>query len=91
MRRSPLGIFRDKMTLFMTMNPIVQHQIHNLYTQLPYKNYTGITGYKVDAFFDKTKAPCFWMPIETWFVEIQEDAVVLYTKKESAFRTLFYL
>lgn len=88
MRRSPLGIFRDKMTLFMTMNPVVQHQIHNLYTQLPYKNYTGITGYNVNAFLDKTKAPCLWMPIDPCSVEIQEDAVVLYTKKETKRRIL---
>lgn len=87
-RRSPLGIFRDEMTLFMTMDPVVQHQVHNLYTQLPYKNYTGITAYKVDAFFDKTKAPCFWMPIDPCSVEIHEDAVVLYTKKEMKRRIL---
>ena len=82
MRRSPLGIFRDRMTLFMTMDPVVQQQIHDLYKQLPYKNYTGITSNKVNAFFDKTKAPCLWMPIDLCSVEIQEDAVVLYTKKE---------
>ena len=88
MRRSPLGIFRDRMMLFMTMNPVVQHQIHNLYTQLPYKNYTGITGYKVNAFFDNTTAPCFWMPIEPCSVKIQEDAVILYTQKEEKRRFL---
>ena len=81
MRRSPLGAFRDRNTLFMTMDPVVQHQIHKLYAYLPYKNYTGITDYKATPFFDKTKAPSFRMEIEPCSVEIQEDAVVLYTKK----------
>ncbi len=88
MRRSPLGIFRDKKTLFMAMDPVVQHQIHKLYAHLPYKNYTGITGYKATPFFGKTKAPCFWMPIDPCSVEIHEDAVVLYTKKEMKRRIL---
>ena len=43
-RISPLGIFRDKKTLFMPMDPVTQLQIHKLYPQLPYKNYTGITS-----------------------------------------------
>ncbi len=81
-RRSPLGIFRDKKTLFMTMDPVVQHQIRKLYAHLPYKNYTGITDYKATPFSDKTQAPCFWMPIDPCSVVIQEDAVILYTKKE---------
>ena len=88
MRRSPLGIFRDKKTLFMTMDPVAQHQIHKLYAHLPYKNYTGITDYKATPFSDKAKAPCFWMPIDPCSVEIQEDAVVLYVKKEEKRRFL---
>ena len=88
MRRSPLGAFRDRNTLFMTMDPVVQHQIHKLYAYLPYKNYTGITDYKATPFFDKTKAPSFRMEIEPCSVEIQEDAVVLYTKKETKRRIL---
>lgn len=87
-RRSPLGIFRDKKTLFMAMDPVAQHQIHKLYTHLPYKNYTGITNYKINPFFDKTTAPCFWMPIEPCSVKIQEDAVILYTQKEEKRRFL---
>ena len=82
MRRSPLGAFRDRNTLFMTMDPVAQHQIHKLYAHLPYKNYTGITDHKAAPFSDQTKAPCFWMPIDPCSVAIQEDAVVLYTKKE---------
>jgi len=82
MRRSPRGIFRDKKTLFMTMDPVAQHQIHKLYTHLPYKNYTDITGYKTNPYFDNTKAPCLWMPTAPCSVEVREDAVVLYTKKE---------
>ena len=88
MRRSPLGIFRDKKTLFMTMDPVAQHQIHKLYAHISYKNYTGISGYKATPFFDKTTAPCFWMPIEPCSVKIQEDAVILYTQKEEKRRFL---
>lgn len=88
MRRSPLGIFRDKKTLFISMDPVVQHQIQKLYPHLPYKNYTGITGCKATPFGSKTSAPQFWMPAEPCSVEIQEDAVVLYTKKEKKRRIL---
>lgn len=88
MRRSPWGIFRDKKTLFMTMDPVVQHQIRKLYPQLPYKNYTCITGKQATPYFDKTKAPCFWMPMEACSFAIQEDVIVLYTKKEEKRRFL---
>lgn len=82
MRRSPWGALRDKQTLFMNMDPVFQHQIRKRYGHLPYRNYTGITGYDADPFSDKTQVPCFWMPFDPCSVEVREGAVILYTKKE---------
>lgn len=82
MRRSPLGIFSDKQILFMTMDPVVQHKIHSLYPQLPYKNYTGVTRNRKNTFFNPKTAPCFWMPTDPCSVEIMDDGIVLRTKKE---------
>jgi hypothetical protein len=88
MWRRPFGIFRDQTTILWQMDPVVQHQIRKLYPQLPYKNYTCITGKQATPYFDKTKAPCFWMPMEPCSVAIQEDVIVLYTKKEEKRRFL---
>lgn len=88
MWRRPFGIFRDQTTILWQMDPVVQHQIRKLYPQQPYKNYTCITGKQATPYFDKTKAPCFWMPMEPCSVAIQEDAIVLYTKKEEKRRFL---
>lgn len=82
MRRSSLGIYRDRMTLFLTMDPVVQHQIHGRYPHLPYKNYTGITKDKTDSFFDPAKAPCLRTPFSHCSVALREEAVVLSVKKE---------
>ena len=82
------GIFRDKTTLFIPMDAVVQHQIRKLYPQLPYKNYTCITGKQGTPYLDKTKAPCLAMPLENLSVDVQEDAIVLYTKKEEKRRFL---
>lgn len=88
MWRYPFRIFRDQTTIYMPMDPILQHQIRNLYPQLPYKNYTCITSRQATPYFDKTKVPCLAMPLENYSVDVQEDAIVLHTKKEEKRRYL---
>lgn len=82
LRRSPKGIHRDKKTVFLFMDPVVQWQIQQMYPQLPYKNYTGITKEKGNLFLDKTKAPCFCVSSAPCYAEIQNDDIILRTKKE---------
>ena len=86
--RYPFRIFRDQTTLFMPMDTVVQHQIRKLYPQLPYKNYTCITGKQASLYYDKSKVPCLARPLEDFSVDVQEDAIVLYTKKEEKRRYL---
>ena len=82
LRRSPLGSFRDKKTLFMALDLGVQQQIRCLYPNLPYKNYTGITKNKAYFYFNKAAIPYFGMPTDLYFAEFQNDHIILRTKKQ---------
>jgi hypothetical protein len=82
MRRSILGRHRDRKILLLRMDPVVQQQLRWLYSQLLYKNYTGVSNHKAIMFWDKTKPPCFCMPDARDSVEVQKDAVVLRRKQE---------
>jgi len=80
-RRNFFSLFIDTKTIFIKMDPILQHRIRELYIDLPYKNYTGITTYNNNPYIDKTKIPSFIVTSSPCFFKIKEDSIVVKMKK----------
>ena len=84
LRKSPFSIFRERDVIMIEMHPALQYAIRQMYPQLPYRNYTGVTSYHASRFgsFPDDRAVCFPSQLHEYEVHMEPDGIHIRTKKE---------
>lgn len=84
LRKNPFGIFKEKGTVMLQMQPALQYLIQHMYPQLPYKNYTGVTACYAARFSDikEDRAICIPMALWDYRIDLKPDGIHICTKKE---------
>lgn len=84
LRNSPFSIFRERNAVMLEMHPALQYAIWQMYPQLPYMNYTGVTSYYASKYDSvrENKAVCFSLQVYESEVHIQTDGIHICNKED---------
>jgi len=83
LRKKPFSQFRQRRVIMLDMHPSVQCAIRQMYPQLPYMNYTGVTSPHVSRYYDlkENKAVSF-SSLGEYEVCMKPDGIHIRTKQE---------
>lgn len=84
LRKSPFSIFKERDVVMFEMHPALQYLIRQMYPQLPYRNYTGVTSYHVSRYSGarENQAVCFPLQLGEYEVRIETDGIHICNKKD---------
>ena len=82
--KSPFSIFRERDVVMFEMHPALQYAIRQMYPQLPYMNYTGVTSYHASRYNSvrENQAVCFPLQLCEYEVRIETDGIHICNKKD---------
>lgn len=84
LRKSPFSIFKEQNVVMFKMHPALQYLTCQMYPQLPYTNYTGVTSYHVSKYnsIRESQAVCFPLQHYEYEVRIETDGIHISNKKD---------
>jgi len=87
LRKNPFRIFKKQEVVMLKMHPALQYAIRQMYPQLPYKNYTGVTSCHFARWGSNAdnQAVSFPLLFYQYPVRMESDGIHISTKKEVSF------
>lgn len=84
LRKNPFPTFKERDIVMLEMHPALQYAIRQMYPQLPYMNYTGVSLNQVPKYdgIRENRAVCFPLHFYDYDAHIQLDGIHICNKND---------